>query len=45
LALIDALQFAVLEFDKLDVGEAGQIRALLAAKGTPIDPDDVLIAG
>ena len=44
-ALIDALQFAVLEFDKEDARHAGQARALLAAKGTPIGPYDVLIAG
>jgi tRNA(fMet)-specific endonuclease VapC len=44
-ALIDALQFAVLEFDKEDARQAGQIRALLASKGTPIGSYDVLIAG
>ena len=43
-ALIDALQFVVLEFDKEDARQAGQVRALLA-KGTPIGPYDVLIAG
>ena len=43
-ALIDALQFVVLEFDKEDARQAGQVRALLA-KGTPIGPNDVLIAG
>src|SRR5215472_5942611 len=45
LALIDALQFVVLEFDKEDARKAGEVRALLAAKGTPIGPYDVLIAG
>ena len=45
LALIDALQFVVLEFDKEDARQAGEIRALLASKGTPIGPYDVLIAG
>jgi tRNA(fMet)-specific endonuclease VapC len=45
LALIDALQFVVLEFDKEDARRAGAIRALLASKGTPIGPYDVLIAG
>ena len=45
LALIDALQFEVLEFDKEDARQAGEIRALLASKGTPIGPYDVLIAG
>ncbi len=44
-ALIDALQFAVLEFDKEDARQAGAIRALLASRGTPIGPYDVLIAG
>jgi tRNA(fMet)-specific endonuclease VapC len=45
LSLIDALQFVVLEFDKEDARQAGEVRALLAAKGTPIGPYDVLIAG
>jgi tRNA(fMet)-specific endonuclease VapC len=45
LALIDALQFAVLEFDKEDARQAGALRALLAAKGTPIGAYDVLIDG
>src|SRR5271165_4535059 len=45
LALIDALQFAVLEFDKEDARQAGAIRALLASKGMPIGPYDLLIAG
>jgi tRNA(fMet)-specific endonuclease VapC len=44
-ALVDALRFAVLEFDKEDARQAGRIRALLAGKGTPIGPYDVLIAG
>ena len=44
-ALIDALQLPVLEFDKEDARRAGAIRALLASKGTPIGPYDVLIAG
>jgi tRNA(fMet)-specific endonuclease VapC len=44
-ALIDALQFIVLEFDKEDARQAGRVRALLASKGTPIGPYDVLIAG
>ena len=43
--LIDALRFAVLEFDKDEARQAGQICALLAARGTPIGPYDVLIAG
>lgn len=43
-ALIDSLQFAVVEFDKEDARRAGEIRALLSDKGTPIGPFDVLIA-
>jgi tRNA(fMet)-specific endonuclease VapC len=42
---VDALQFSVLEFDEEDARQAGQIRAHLASKGTPIGPCDVLIAG
>jgi tRNA(fMet)-specific endonuclease VapC len=38
LALIDALQFAVLAFDTEDARHAGEIRAALAAQGTPIWP-------
>jgi tRNA(fMet)-specific endonuclease VapC len=44
-ALIDSLQFVVLEFDKEDARHAGEVRALLASRGTPIGPYDVLIAG
>lgn len=44
-SLVDRLQFEVLEFDKEDARQAGQIRATLASKGTPIGPYDVLIAG
>ncbi len=44
-ALIDALQFVVLEYEKEDARQTGAIRALLASKGTPIGPYDVLIAG
>jgi len=44
-ALIDALQFPVLEFDTEDARQAGDVRALLASRGTPIGPYDVLIAG
>lgn len=45
LGRIDALQFAVLEFDKEDARQSGSLRALLASRGTPIGPYDVLIAG
>jgi tRNA(fMet)-specific endonuclease VapC len=44
-ALIDALQFEVMEFDQEDAKQAGEVRALLAARGAPIGPYDVLIAG
>jgi tRNA(fMet)-specific endonuclease VapC len=44
-ALVDALRFAVIEFDKEDARQAGKIRALLASTGTPIGAYDVLIAG
>ena len=45
LARVDGLQFVVLEFDQEDARQAGEIRAALAATGTPIGPYDVLIAG
>ena len=44
-ALVDALQFPVVEFDKEDARQAGKVRAFLASTGTPIGPYDVLIAG
>jgi tRNA(fMet)-specific endonuclease VapC len=44
-SLVDSLQFAVIEFDREDARQAGQVRALLSSKGTPIGPYDVLIAG
>ncbi|MCI0999310.1 type II toxin-antitoxin system VapC family toxin [Ochrobactrum soli] len=37
--------FPVLDFDQRDAYVAGEIRATLAAKGTPIGPYDALIAG
>lgn len=45
LARVYALQFEVLDFDRQDARHAGEIRATLAAAGTPIGPYDVLIAG
>ncbi len=45
LARVGALQFPVREFDREDARRAGEIRAHLASKGTPIGPYDVLIAG
>jgi len=44
-ALVDSLQFEVLEFDHEDARQAGYIRACLAQQGSPIGPYDVLIAG
>ena len=44
-ALVDGLQFEVMEFDQEDARQAGEVRALLAARGAPIGPYDVLIAG
>jgi tRNA(fMet)-specific endonuclease VapC len=45
LARIEALRFEVLDFDREDARQAGELRAGLAASGTPIGPYDVLIAG
>jgi tRNA(fMet)-specific endonuclease VapC len=44
-AVVDSLQFLVLEFDRDDARCAGEVRAALAAQGTPIGPYDALIAG
>ena len=45
LALVDSLQFEVVDFDKEDSRHAGAIRAALGALGSTIGPFDVLIAG
>lgn len=45
LAIVDSLQFEVLEFDPEDARHAGEIRAQLGEQGTPIGAYDVLIAG
>jgi tRNA(fMet)-specific endonuclease VapC len=45
LAIVDALQFQILEFDREDAQHAGDIRALLGKAGRAIGPCDVLIAG
>jgi tRNA(fMet)-specific endonuclease VapC len=45
LARLEYLRLSVVEFDREDAQEAGQVRAFLAAAGTPIGPYDVLIAG
>lgn len=42
---VDLLAFAVLDFDRNDARRAGEIRASLRSRGTPIGPYDVLIAG
>ena len=42
---VHALQFEVVPISKADAERAGEIRAALQAKGTPIGPYDVLIAG
>jgi tRNA(fMet)-specific endonuclease VapC len=44
-ASIDSLEFEILEFDKEDGRQAGEVRAVLGSSGTPIGPYDVLIAG
>jgi tRNA(fMet)-specific endonuclease VapC len=45
LAIVDALQFPVLEFDKEDARKSGEVRAYLKSKGVPIGAYDLLIAG
>ncbi|WP_027283471.1 type II toxin-antitoxin system VapC family toxin [Rubritepida flocculans] len=45
LAVVERLRFGVLDFSAEDARAAGMLRAALAAKGTPIGPYDVLIAG
>lgn len=42
---VHALQFEVVPISKADAERSGEIRAALQAKGTPIGPNDVLIAG
>lgn len=44
-ARVDSLRLPIIEFDREDARQAGQIRALLASHGTPIGGYDVLIAG
>jgi tRNA(fMet)-specific endonuclease VapC len=45
LGRLEAIRLEVLPFDKEDGMAAGEIRAALAAAGTPIGPFDVLMAG
>ena len=42
---IDALGIPILDFERDDARAAGEIRATLRRRGTPIGPYDVLIAG
>ncbi|MGA8807300.1 MAG: type II toxin-antitoxin system VapC family toxin [Thermoanaerobaculia bacterium] len=44
-AAVDALRFSIVDFDEEDARNAGEFRALLASRGTPIGPYDILIAG
>ncbi|HEX3883443.1 MAG TPA: type II toxin-antitoxin system VapC family toxin [Stellaceae bacterium] len=44
-AVFDAMVFPMLDFGGDDARRAGVVRAELAARGTPIGPYDVLIAG
>jgi tRNA(fMet)-specific endonuclease VapC len=44
-ARVEALQFQIVDFDREDARQAGEIRAKLATVGTLIGPYDVLIAG
>ncbi len=45
IAEFDILQFAIVDFGREDALRAGEIRAGLRARGTPIGPYDLLIAG
>jgi tRNA(fMet)-specific endonuclease VapC len=44
-ATVENLRFEVVDFDKEDAREAGEVRAFLGPRGTPIGPYDVMIAG
>lgn len=44
-AVVDALRFEVLDFDREDARRSGEVRAVLGGAGRPIGPYDVLIAG
>jgi tRNA(fMet)-specific endonuclease VapC len=45
ISFLESLDFEILDFQAQDAIKAGEIRAALAAKGTPIGPFDLLIAG
>jgi tRNA(fMet)-specific endonuclease VapC len=44
LAAVDKIHFQILPFEQGDARRAGEIRALLRRRGTPIGPFDLLIA-
>jgi tRNA(fMet)-specific endonuclease VapC len=45
IVFLEGLDFEILDFQLEDAIKAGEIRATLAASGTPIGPVDVLLAG
>jgi tRNA(fMet)-specific endonuclease VapC len=45
IGFLQELDFEILDFQPEDAIKAGEIRAVLAARGTPIGPFDTLIAG
>jgi tRNA(fMet)-specific endonuclease VapC len=45
ISVVQALDFEILDFQLQDAIKAAEIRAMLAARGTPIGPFDLLIAG
>ncbi len=45
LSIFDSLAFPIINFDRDDARQAGLVRAELVARGMPIGPYDVLIAG
>jgi len=45
LTTIDNIRFPIVPFDQTDARYAGEVRAALKTKGTPIGPFDVLLAG
>jgi tRNA(fMet)-specific endonuclease VapC len=44
-SFLQALDFEIVDFQLQDAITAGEIRATLATRGTPIGPFDLLIAG
>ena len=41
----ESLQYQIVEFNRDDARQAAEIRSILASRGTPIGPYDLLIAG